>query len=57
MRCISDVSLIALLCCKCGVSYVAYAMFHLLHEMLPLIAIKVLCDFIYVNLLKQLIFC
>jgi len=32
--------------------YVSYMMFHMLHEMLTTISIKMLCDFIYVLLLK-----
>jgi len=32
-------------------------MFHMLHEMLSLISIKELCEFIYVKLLKQVKFC
>jgi uncharacterized membrane protein len=31
-------------------------MFHMLHEMLTTLVINVLCNFIYVNLLKQLKF-
>jgi hypothetical protein len=41
----------------CGVSYVAYIMFHMLHEMMSIMVIKKLCDFIYMNLPKQVKFC
>jgi hypothetical protein len=40
----------------CNVSYVIHVMFHLLHEMMSIIVFKVLCEFIDVNLVKQLKF-
>ena len=40
----------------CGVSYVSYNMFPMLHEMMSILVIRDLCDFIYENLLKQIKF-
>ena len=37
--------------------YVAIVMFYMLHEMMSILVIKSLCEFIYVNLLKQVKFC
>ena len=37
--------------------YVAIVMFLMLYEMMSILVIKKLCEFIYVNLLKQLKFC
>jgi hypothetical protein len=41
----------------CGVSYVAYNMFYMLLEMMSILMLKKLCEFIYVKLLKQVKFC
>jgi hypothetical protein len=41
----------------CSVSFVAYNMFHMLQEIMSMLMIKELHEFIYVKLLKQVQFC